>query len=628
MMMSGEKHAPENGHAQGARILREPFPENKPLPPALTLRAAACSNPVIPSSHPGVLLMLCALRRYTGLLIFAGLAGCQGMPASVQEQAPAPAPEAREPALVVSTWRADVLADLMVAEIAGQRGQLQVALEAYLRQAQALRDPQLAARATRIAWFARDRQRVREAATLWVELAPEEPEANANAIVALIQAGDIEGAFPLLDRLLDRRTAPLRFNYIVQYALEADATTRARVDQALAELSVRHPKVARLWLARAVLAEADGESARALDFVRQARRLEPDHAPAVTVEGRLLATLGHPDAARRVLARGSRQFPLDRELRLTHLQVLLEQGRGRDARTALEDMMKRWPEDGDLAFSLAIVEWESGDPLAAENRLLALAESGHREDEAWFNAGRIALSRRDYETAAGYFQNVGGPQYLAAQIQVALAWQRAGRMEDALSLLTQLRIREPAASGQIRLAESELRTRTGQADEALAVLDRAVTEMPDNDDLLYARALAAERTGRIDITEADLRVLLERQPENPMVLNALGYTLADRTERAAEAIGYIERALAISPDDPAILDSMGWVLFKLGRPEEAIIWLRRAHTLSRDGEIAAHLGEALWQTGKRGEARRIWKRALAIDPDNRALRRTMERLDP
>lgn len=572
--------------------------------------------------------MLFALRRYAGLLIFAGLAGCQGMPANIQEQATAPVPDAREPTLAVSTWRADVLADLMVAEIAGQRGQLQVALEAYLRQAQALRDPQLAARATRIAWFARDRQRVREAATLWVELAPDEPEANANAIVALIQAGDIEGAFPLLDRLLDRRTAPLRFTYIVQYALEADATTRARVDQALAELSVRHPKVARLWLARAVLAEADGELARALDFVRQARRLESDHAPAVTIEGRLLASLGRMDEARRVLASGSRQFPLDRELRLTHLQVLLEQGRGRDARKALQEMMENWPDDGDLGFSLAIVEWESGDPLAAEHRLLALAEAGYREDDAWFNAGRIALSRRDYATAAGHFQNVGGPQYLSAQIQVALAWQRAGRADDALSLLGQLRIREPGASGQIYIAESELLTRAGEAGEALAVLDRAVTEMPDNDDLLYARALAAERAGRIDITEADLRALLVHQPDNPMILNALGYTLADRTDRAEEAIGYIERAVTISPDDPAILDSMGWVLFRLGRAEEALTWLRRAHTLSRDGEIAAHLGEVLWHTGKRREAQRIWKRALVIDPDNRALRRTTERLAP
>jgi tetratricopeptide (TPR) repeat protein len=227
-----------------------------------------------------------------------------------------------------------------------------------------------------------------------------------------------------------------------------------------------------------------------------------------------------------------------------------------------------------------------------------------------------------------YFQNVSGTQYLAAQIQIAMAWQKAGRLADALALIDRLRVQEPAAGGQLYLAESELLARAGQADEAVAVLNRAVADMPEDDDLLYARALAAERIDRIDITEADLRELLQRQPDNPMALNALGYTLADRSDRPQEALGYIQRAILLAPKDPAILDSMGWVMFRLGRIDAAIIWLRRAHAISRDGEIAAHLGEALWHTGKRREARRIWQRALAIDPDNRVLRRTMERLDP
>ena len=459
-------------------------------------------------------------------------------------------------------------------------------------------------------------------------LAPDDPEANANAIVALIQAGELDRAFPLLDHMLTLRAAPLRFNFLVQFALESDATTRARVDAALAELSVRHPDVSRLWLARAELAEADDATGRALDFVRRARTLEPEYPPAVTLEGRLLDAVGRADEARRVLARGSRQFPRDRELRLTYLQVLLGQGRGDEARRELSAMLDTWPGDGDLAYSLAIVEWESGDLDAAEQRLLALAAAGIREDESWFTAGRIALARRDFDTAASRFQQVAGPQFIQAQVQVALAWQQAGRLDDALALLAELRARSPEAAGQLYIAESDLRIRAGQADQALALLDGAVAAMPEDDDLLYARALAAERADRVEVAVADLRELVRRLPDSAMALNALGYTLADRTAHAQEALGYIEQAIALAPDDPAIMDSMGWVLFRLGRLDEAITWLRRAYALSRDGEIAAHLGEALWQAGHQREARRIWAQGLRLDPENRPLRRTLERLDP
>lgn len=595
--------------------------------------------------------MQSALRLLAGPLLLAGLAGCQARlpipgvpvspPAEVTETATTEtaATEKKEgssathdpagkAALPGSNWNAGTMADLLVGEIAGQRGHLDEALAAYLRQANTRQDPRLAERATRIAWYTRDPARVLEAASLWVGLEPDSPEANANAIVAFIQAGRIDEAFPLLDRLLDRDGAPLRFNYIVQYALEADPDTRARVDNALAELSVRHPAVPRLWLSRALLAEADGQNARALTFVRRTRELEPGHAPAFTLEGRLLASLDQPREARALLRQGSRRFPADRELRLTYLRTLLEQGRTPSARRELRDMMRRWPDDNDLAFSLALLEWENGNPDDAERIMVTLAESGHREDEAWFNAGRIAASRRDYISAAGYFQNVAGPQYLTAQTQVAFAWENAGRLEDALALLHRLRQLEPEAAGQLYLAESEILARNGQAGRALEVLDAAVAEMPELDAILYARALAAERANRIDRAEADLRLLLQRQPDNPMVLNALGYTLADRSDRHEEALGYIERAVRLSPEDPAILDSMGWVLFRLGRLEEAITWLRRAHAISRDGEIAAHLGEALWQDGQRREARRIWKRARLVDPDNPALQRTLERLDP
>ncbi|MFP5441025.1 MAG: tetratricopeptide repeat protein [Gammaproteobacteria bacterium] len=539
------------------------------------------------------------------------------------------AAEASGPAKVVpGTWSADTLYDLLVGEIAGQRDQLDISLDAYLRQAKSLRDPALAERATRIAWYARDRERIREATLLWVELAPQDPEANANAVMGLIQAGEIEAATPLLDRLLADSATPVRFNFILQYALVSEPDVRTRLASLLAGLSERHAGNAQLWLARATLADMRGEAEDALKLAQRSRAIEPHSADAIELEGRLLAAAGHTRKALRLLHAGSREFPDQRDLRLTHLRVLLENSRGDDARDELADMRTRWPDDGDLALSLAVVEWETGHPARAKELLIELAGSGYREDDAWHYAGRVALSEGKHEEAIGYFQNVRGPQFLAAQIQVAYALQKTGRLPEARRLLAALRAQAPESTTQLHVAESDLLARAGDPQAAFALLDEALAGNPDDPDLRYARAMAAERLGKIDLVESDLRALLSEHPENPMVLNALGYTLTDRTDRHEEARLLIERALALSPEDPAIIDSMGWVLFRLGRAEEALPWLRRAYARSPDAEIAAHLGEVLWSLGKKREARRTWERARKIDPDNAALKRTMERLLP
>ncbi len=560
------------------------------------------------------------------LLIGVGLAGCSTLTRA--PAAPAAPPAADQPSpVVVSTWSADSLYDLLVGEIAGQRAQPDAALAAYLRQARALRDPALAARATRIAWYVRQPDKIRAAASLWAELAPEDPEANTNAVLGLIQGGEIEAAAPLLDRLLSSAGQPVRFNFVVQYAQESDPVIRARIGALLANLSVTHPENTRLWFARAALADINGDPIGALALAQRARALNPDHPATLELEGRLLAATGASTAARKLLRNATRKFPRERDLRLAYLRTLLEANRGRDAKRELENMLLIWPEDGDLVMSLALLEWETGHPDSARQRFVALAESGYREDEAWFYAGRIAVAQQRHGDAAGYFQNVRGPQFLQAQVQVAYAWQKTGRLADARALIAALRQQAPESAPQLYVAESELLWRADAGAEAFAVIDRALAVNPTDNDLRYARAMTAERLGRIEVTEADLRTILAVQPNNAMVLNALGYTLADRTDRTDEARTLIERALALSPDDPAIVDSMGWVLFRQGKTAEAIGWLQRALSLVPDAEIAAHLGEALWANGQHRAARQIWQRARALDPENNTLRQTIRRLD-
>lgn len=579
--------------------------------------------------------MLTLNRVFPALVVLAAgalLAACASAPLAPETPATAAAsgaaPADTEEETITSNWSADTLYDLLLGEIAGQRDQLDTALDAYLRQTRQLRDPLLAERAARIAWYARDKARIREATLLWVELAPDDPDANANALMGLVQAGDIEAAAPMLDRLLSNQQLRIRFGVILQYAQAADMTVRARLSAMLEDLSPRHPHHAALALARAHLADMRGQPEEALALVRYSRANEPDVADAIELEARLLAAAGRERQALKLLAHGSKRFPDDRDLRLSYLRLLLENERGDDARDELSSMRAHWPDDGDLAMSLALVEWETGHPEHAKSLLIELADTGYREDDAWNYAGRIAMSEGKHAEAISYFQNVRGPQFLVSQIQVAYALQQTGRLPDARRLLSALRDQAPEATTQLYVAESDLLARADDADGALALISAALSQAPDDPDLRYARAMAAERVGQIDLVESDLRGLLAEHPRNAMVLNALGYTLADRTDRYEEARLLIERALALAPEDPAILDSMGWVLFKLGLLEEAETWLRRAWARSQDPEIAAHLGEALWQRGKKREARALWKRTLAKNPGHAALKATMGRLLP
>jgi len=205
---------------------------------------------------------------------------------------------------------------------------------------------------------------------------------------------------------------------------------------------------------------------------------------------------------------------------------------------------------------------------------------------------------------------------------------KRGDIDAARDRLHALQEQNPALTTRVILVEGELLVNAQRQTEAMALYDQALQREPENNDLLYARALLAEKMNKLDILERDLRAILKREPENALALNALGYTLADRTTRYAEAEELIKRALAQLPNDPAVLDSMGWVQFRLGRHAEALKYLRQAYEVNDDAEVAAHLVEVLWASGDQAEARRLGKKALKADPDSKALKNVMQRIEP
>ena len=243
--------------------------------------------------------------------------------------------------------------------------------------------------------------------------------------------------------------------------------------------------------------------------------------------------------------------------------------------------------------------------------------------------GQIAQFLKRPQEALEWYRGVpGGAQRTEARLRIANVLFELGKKDEAFAQVHELQGDASADDDARRAAyllEAELKQKNDDDAGELDVLARGLAAYPDDNALLYARGLAWERRDRIDRAEADLRKILVADPENVAALNALGYTLADRTTRYQEALELIDRARAAEPDEAAIIDSYGWVLYRLGRNAEALVELRRAFILQKDPEIAAHIAEVLWVTGKQEEARKFFDEARKLDPKNRSLQRALEK---
>jgi tetratricopeptide (TPR) repeat protein len=244
-----------------------------------------------------------------------------------------------------------------------------------------------------------------------------------------------------------------------------------------------------------------------------------------------------------------------------------------------------------------------------------------------FSLGQTNEERKRYDKATEWYKSVTeGEQYFSAQVKIASLLARQNKLSEARDFLRAIKADSLAEKTQIVMADAGMLREAKSYQESFERLDGAMKEYPDNPDLLYDRAMAAEKIGRMDVLEEDLRKLIKLKPDHAHAYNALGYTLADRTTRYAEAHDLIKKALEISPDDPFIIDSLGWVQFKLGNLAESIATLQRAFDLRPDPEIAAHLGEVMWANGKRSEATQVWQTAIKDHPDNEALAEVVKRL--
>lgn len=543
-----------------------------------------------------------------------------------EAQAAAAEPEIRSP-LPKQELTENLLYEYLLAEIAGQRGNIGLSAQAYVDLAKRTRDPRIARRATEIALYARMNSSAVEAAKIWYETQPD-AERPLQALAGLLVAGGrYDEALPYLRKLLaDSPSGPA--NGFAQLGRTlANAQDKRAALKLVQDLAAEHPKLPQAHYAVAQAAAAAGEDRLAIEEARKARELRPDWEAAALLEAQLVQKTS-VDQAAAILAEYLRKYPSAREARLGYARTLIAQKHFAEARAEFQKLMAGAPENTDVAFAVALLSIQLKDYDAAEKYLRNLLDSPYRDkDSVRLYLGQVAEEQKRLEEALRWYGEIGeGEQYIPAQIRYAQVLAKQGKLDPARAHLQQAAARNSQQRVQLILAEAQLLRDANQPKAAFDLVGNALERLPNNPDLLYDYAMLAEKIERVDVLEASLRKLIEIRPEHAHAYNALGYSLADRNQRLPEARDLIAKALQLAPDDSFIMDSMGWVLYRMGNLKDALGYLRRAYAGRPDPEIAAHLGEVLWVMGQRKEAEHVLDDAARSSPDNETLANTIKRL--
>jgi tetratricopeptide (TPR) repeat protein len=532
---------------------------------------------------------------------------------------PAPAEQKQEPP-VESNLSPELLYRLLAAEIAGQRGHIHTAVKEYLAAARESRDPAIAERATRIAVYARDDVSARKAAELWAQLQPHSLEANQVAAAMYVRAGDTKKAHAYLEQVIADSKRGDRRTFMLITALLSKEKDKKVAMQVMEQLVATRQDNPEAIYAYAQLALLVGDLDKAQQAAERVRSLRPDWADTHILLSNILYRQGHKVEAMTSLKAAVEQYPDNATLRDYYARRLVDEKRYKEARDQFQIMLENAPDNHEAEYALGLLSMQLHDLDGAAGHFQHLVDIKNRVSEASYYLGQIAEQRDKQEAAIRWYERVTGGQYqVDAQIRIALIEARMGKVERARERLHEIQPESAEMEQRLYLAEGEILNEAKQYQEAFDLYNEALAKMPDNLALLYARALSAEKIDRIDTALADLKKLIDMEPNNVQALNAYGYTLVDRTDRIKEGYGYIQRAYNMRADDPAILDSMGWANYRLGNYPAAIKYLRKALDTLKDPEIAAHLGEVLWVSGDHDQARDVWDAARRETPSHKKL---------
>lgn len=514
----------------------------------------------------------------------------------------------------------------LTAELAVQRGQFDVALKNYLDLAQFTGDPRYAERATQLAVYLKKTDQAIVAATLWAAEDPGNPAVHRVLAMLYLKAGRTDEGIGEFRKLLATKSDDTEASLIelVKW-LETEVPTSDAL-AIMARLAQQFPRNAELHFAYALLASDKGEHRLALAETEKALALHPSWSRASLLKAQVMAQMGDSTAAREAVQKALKSDPANTRLQLIHAQLLAKSGDVNGAEREMRGLIQKQPDNHDARLALASLLLEMGRIEKARHEFLRLTEVQKWRSQAMFYLGLIDIKQGNLESALVWFDRIDtGPLEFDARVNAINTLINLDRTDEARQRLGQLRRSVPKEALRLYLLEAELLNRSKNPAAAFKLLSEALEEMPDQPELLYSRALLAEQLGRKDVLEADLKLVINKNPEDANALNALGFSLLDNSDRLAEAGSYLERAIRIKPDEPAIMDSYGWLLYRQGKKTESLEYLKKAYTRLPDPEIGTHLGEVLWESGQKPEARRVFADVLKKAPDSEDILRVRQR---
>jgi tetratricopeptide (TPR) repeat protein len=543
-------------------------------------------------------------------VVALGLAMAGWLPQSAWAQAGRKSPPEREAAVF----------EFLMAEVAAQRGETGPAIATMARLARELRDPKIARRAVEIAIRARALEPALEMAVLLIELEPESTLGRDLFASLIATSGDLASARDRIAAIV--ATSSNKPHLLSQLAyFFGRFPDKAAVLEATQSIASRYPEIAESHLAIGIAAFVAGDMALADAQSRRALELKPGLSQGAIFRAQVLKKT----AADQVIP----YFPNDKDVRMQLARELTTARRNEEARQEFRAIERLEPTDPQMPYAIGLLALQLEDWSGAETAFRRALGLGHPDPGAvYMGLGQAAESAKRADEARDWYQRVEGADRLRAQMKIATLIAKSEGLDKGREYLQSLQPRTQEDRVQMVLIEAQLLRDAKAWQQTYDMLSQAVETHPDSYEILYDRAMAAERVDRIDVLERDLRRVIELKPDYAHAYNALGYTLADRTNRLEEAFVLIEKAIKLAPEDPFILDSLGWVHYRLGNLPEALKHLSSAYGARPDPEIAAHLGEVLWQMGRREEANKVWKKALTDHPDHESLLAVMAKYQP
>lgn len=518
---------------------------------------------------------------------------------------------------------------ILLAEMALDRGKRELALGAYVDLAKRSRDPRVLERAFDIALDSRVFDLALDLSRLWVRIDPQSLRAQQALTTSLVQLDRLDELAVHMAAMIEQDKERLAAHLLYLNRLLARQSNRAAVSRLVEKVAAPYAGVPEAHYAVAVAALAAGEMERATTEAAKALELRPDWELAALVYARARLKEGNAEAIG-FLKEFLDRYPKAADARLMLARLMLAGKEYTQARQQFQRILEDHPDNPEVLYPAAVLAMQQEDKAAARLLLERLLVSQFSDKSAiHYFLAVMDEEEQKLENALSHFEQViAGEHYLTARGRAALILARQGRIEESLVVLRRTAARSGEERLRLGMAEASVLREAKRIREAYDLFDKMLKEFPDDAELLYEIALTAERLGQFDIMEQRLRRLIELKPDNAHALNALGYSLADRAVRLDEAYALIKKAADLKPDDPFIMDSLGWVLFRQGKITEALGYLQEAYKIRPDPEIAAHLGEVLWTLGRREEALALWRSAQEKNPTSEPLMSVLKKFQP